>query len=120
MADQRPDGGIISPNWLCNASVYSLREWRKLLGIRKSGSLSWNCYPRDPIPDQRLKMDGWMFQHAAVTMVATLFNISDVSMQTVSPVYAHIWCSVMSVSDSSHLQIWSLFQHAGTSDLGTV
>ena len=60
VADLRPDGRIISPDWPGNALVYSQREWRKLRRIRKSGSLSWSCYPRDPIPDKRLKMDGWM------------------------------------------------------------
>ena len=47
-------------------------------------------------------------------------GISDVrNLGNVSPVYAHIWCSVsrpvcdvgamVSVSDVSHLQIWALF-----------
>ena len=60
VADLRPDGRIISPDWPGNALVYSQREWRKLRRIREFGSLSWSCYPRDPIPDNRLKMDGWM------------------------------------------------------------
>ena len=35
------------------------RECIKLLRIGKSGNLSWNCYPHDPIPDKWLKMDGF-------------------------------------------------------------
>ena len=53
MEDQRPDGRIISPNWLRNTSEVARNK--------KSGSLSWKCYPCDPIPDTRLKMmDGYL------------------------------------------------------------
>ena len=46
--------------WHENASGSSRRKLLMLLGRGKFGALSWSCCPRDPTPDKRLKMDGWM------------------------------------------------------------
>ena len=53
-------GDTMSPGWPGNASVSPRRSWRKCLGRGKSGHLCLDCCPRDPAPDKRKKMDGWM------------------------------------------------------------
>ncbi len=53
-------GEIMSPGWPGNASVSPRKSWRKCLGRGKSGHLCLDCCPRDPAPDKRKKMDGWM------------------------------------------------------------
>ncbi len=52
--------GTMSPGWPGNASVSPRKSWRKCLGRGKSGHLCLDCCPRDPAPDKRKKMDGWM------------------------------------------------------------
>ncbi len=50
----------MSPGWPRNASVSPRKSWRKCLWRGKSGHLYLDCCPRDPAPDKRKKMDGWM------------------------------------------------------------
>ncbi len=50
----------MSPGWPGNASVSLRKSWRKCLGRGKSGHLCLDYCPRDPAPDKRKKIDGWM------------------------------------------------------------
>ena len=59
-ADRGPDGRTTSSLWHENASGSSRRKLLMLLGRGMFGALCWSCCPRDPTPDKRLKMDGWM------------------------------------------------------------
>ncbi len=53
-------GETMSPGWPGNASVSPWKSWRKCLGRGKSEHLCLDCCPRDPAPDKRKKMDGWI------------------------------------------------------------
>ena len=46
--------------WPGNALGFLLKSWKKWLGRGKSGPPFLSCCPRDPTPDKRRKMDGWM------------------------------------------------------------
>ena len=87
LADQRPNGRITSPHWPGNASGSPRRECMKLLGIGKSGNLSWNYYPCDSIPDKWLKMDGRM-DDKQQCLVA--YHQSEINAQT-RVLLHHLW-----------------------------
>ncbi|XP_070399741.1 uncharacterized protein [Nothobranchius furzeri] len=53
-------GGTMSLTWPGNALGFPRRSWPKWLGRGKSGPLALGCCPRNPTPDKRMKMDGWM------------------------------------------------------------
>ena len=50
----------MSLGWPGNASGSPGKSWTKWLGRGKSGLPCLGCCPRDPTPDKRKKMDGWM------------------------------------------------------------
>jgi len=56
--DPELGGDIISPHCLGNASGYHSQSWQMWLGKEKFGVPCWNCCPRDPTSDKRMKMDG--------------------------------------------------------------
>ncbi|TWW73429.1 hypothetical protein D4764_15G0008230 [Takifugu flavidus] len=53
-------GETMSLDWPGNAWGSLRMSWRRWLGRGKSGLLSLGCCPRDPTPDKRQRMDGWM------------------------------------------------------------
>uniref|UniRef100_A0A672ZTZ0 Cyclin-F n=1 Tax=Sphaeramia orbicularis TaxID=375764 RepID=A0A672ZTZ0_9TELE len=54
-------GETMSLSWPGNASGSPRKSWRRCLGRGKSGHPCLDCYPRDPAPDKRKRMDGWMY-----------------------------------------------------------
>ena len=57
-------GEIISQHWPGNASGSPRQSWSMWLGKGKSGAPCLSCCPRDPTPEMRMKMDGWMENRA--------------------------------------------------------
>lgn len=50
-----------SLGWPGNASGPPWKSWRKCLWRGKCGHPCLDCCRRDPAPDKRNKMDGWIF-----------------------------------------------------------
>ncbi len=59
-ADPEHAGGITYLIWPGNASGSPRRSWKTLLGRGTSGTLCLACCHRDPAPDKRNRVDGWM------------------------------------------------------------